>query len=71
MNHWYIGDGVIVRYGQGDDAGEMVRVTPVMASERRKYQLALCTRDATQRVQKLAIYSTLTDALHEGEEWLP
>lgn len=67
MRHWFIGDSVIVRYG--DDGKVRVRVTPQWVGEVREYRVSLLHVDGAEITHKVRI--DLANALRLGQEWLP
>lgn len=66
MRHWFIGDGVVVRYG--DDGNARVRVRPEIG-EPRSFRVSLLDEAGKELTVKQRI--DLSGALRLGEEWLP
>lgn len=67
MRHWFIGDSVVVRYG--DDGKVRVRVTPQWDDDQRGYRVTLLDEDSKEIQHSVRLH--LASALHCGEEWLP
>ena len=74
MRNWFIGDGVIVRYG--DNGNARVRVNPDhpgplgrRSASERVFRVALVNDDG--KALKIKEFHSLIDALERGEEWLP
>lgn len=66
MNHWFIGDSVIIRYSAGTKRN--ITVHPYFAGEERGYRVTLNANGSeVSRINRF----NLIDALKIGEEWLP
>lgn len=67
MRHWFVGDGVIVRYD--DNNAVRVRVRPIGSGDERRYRCSWLNTDGGEA--QFTEWSELHNALIHGVELLP